>query len=43
MRVDAITTDDVIAVLRPIWQKTPETAGRLRGGIERALNLPRRS
>ena len=41
MRVDAITTDDVIAVLGPIWQKTPETAGRLRGRIERVLDAAR--
>lgn len=41
MRVDAITTDDVIAVLRPIWQKIPESAGRLRGRIERVLDAAR--
>jgi integrase len=41
MRVDAITTDDVIAVLRPIWQRIPETAGRLRGRIERVLDAAR--
>lgn len=41
MRVDAITTDDVIEVLRPIWQKIPETAGRLRRRIERVLDAAR--
>lgn len=34
-------TDDVIAVLRLIWQKIPETAGRLRGRIERVLDAAR--
>lgn len=32
-----LTTDDVLAVLRPIWTRTPETASRLRGRIERVL------
>lgn len=41
MRVDAITTDDIIAVLKPIWLKTPETASRLRGRIERILDAAR--
>jgi integrase len=36
--VDKIETADVLAVLRPIWQKKPETASRLRGRIERVLN-----
>jgi integrase len=36
--VDRITTDDVVAALRPVWEKTPETASRLRGRIERVLN-----
>jgi integrase len=36
--VDSITTEDVLAVLRPIWLKKPETASRLRGRIERVLN-----
>jgi integrase len=33
-----ITTDDVLEVLRPIWQAKPETALRLRGRIERVLD-----
>ena len=36
--VDKIATDDVLAVLRPIWQAKPETASRLRGRIERVLD-----
>jgi integrase len=36
--VDVITTDDVLAVLKPIWMETPETASRLRGRIETVLN-----
>jgi integrase len=37
-RVDAITTDDVLAVLRPIWTAKSETASRLRGRIEKVLD-----
>jgi integrase len=36
--VDKITTDDVIAVLKPLWNEKPETASRLRGRIERVLD-----
>lgn len=36
--VDKITTDDVLAVLRPVWDEKPETASRLRGRIERVLD-----
>lgn len=36
--VGEITTDDVLSVLRPIWQVKPETASRLRGRIERVLD-----
>ena len=36
--VDAIETDDVLAVLKPLWLEKPETASRLRGRIERVLN-----
>lgn len=32
--VTAIATDDVLAVLRPIWSTKPETASRLRGRME---------
>jgi hypothetical protein len=33
-----ISTEDVLAVLKPIWQSKPETADRLRGRIERVLD-----
>jgi integrase len=33
-----ITTDDVLGVLRPIWEVKPETASRRRGRIERVLD-----
>jgi integrase len=36
--VDRITTDDVLAVLKPLWSTRPETASRLRGRIERVLD-----
>ena len=36
--VNVITTEDVLSVLQPIWQKTPETANRVRGRIERVLD-----
>jgi integrase len=36
--VDAITTADVLAVLKPLWTRAPATAIRLRGRIERVLN-----
>jgi integrase len=36
--VDAITTEDVLAVLEPIWVKKAETASRIRGRIERVLD-----
>jgi integrase len=39
--LDAITTDDVLAVLRPIWSTKAETASRLRGRIERVLDAAR--
>lgn len=34
-----IDTDDVLKVLRPIWETKPETASRLRGRIERVLDF----
>nr|ABS87622.1 putative P4 family integrase [Paracoccus methylutens] len=37
-RLDDITTDDVLTVLSPIWQKKNEAASRLRGRIERVLD-----
>ena len=36
--VDAVTTEDVLGVLKPIWTTKPETAGRVRGRIERVLD-----
>lgn len=38
MPIDAVTTDDVLKVLQPIWTSKPETAARLRGRIERVLS-----
>jgi len=38
MPVDQVDTEAVMRVLRPIWIKTPETASRLRGRIERVLD-----
>jgi integrase len=35
--VDTIDTGDVLAVLKPIWTGKQETAGRLRGRIEKVL------
>ena len=36
--VDKIQTEDVLAVLKPIWLAKPETASRIRGRIERVLD-----
>jgi Arm DNA-binding domain len=36
--VSAITTDNVVAVLKPLWSQVPETAERLRGRIEAVLD-----
>jgi integrase len=36
--VDAITTDDILTILKPIWTTKPETASRVRGRIEKVLN-----
>jgi integrase len=36
--VDKIITDDVLSVLKPLWNERPETASRLRGRIERVLD-----
>ena len=36
--VNEITVEDVLAVLKPLWQTVPETAGRLRGCIEAVLD-----
>ena len=36
--VDAVDTEDVLAILRPIWTTKAETASRLRGRIENVLD-----
>src|SRR3546814_17605352 len=36
--VDAITADDVLAILTTIWNKIPAKAGRLRGRTENNLD-----
>ena len=36
--VDTIHTDDLLAVLKPIWTTKAETASRLRGRIEKVLD-----
>ena len=38
MAVQDVTTEDVLGLLMPIWLKTPETASRVRGRIERVLD-----
>lgn len=38
MAIDEVSTDDVLACLKPIWLEKPETASRVRGRIERVLN-----
>lgn len=39
--VAAVGTEDVLAVLRPIWTTKPETAARVRSRIERVLDAAR--
>ena len=39
--VDQISTEDVWAVLNPIWSSVPETASRVRGRIERVIGAAR--
>jgi integrase len=41
MQPAEITTADILAVLKPIWQTKPATAGRLRGRIEMVLDYAR--
>ena len=36
--VDTVATEDVLAVLEPMWTEKPETASRLRGRIEKVLD-----
>lgn len=38
LAVDAVTTEDVLDVLKPIWSVKGETASRTRGRIERVLD-----
>ena len=38
MPVDAIDTEAVLSVLKPLWTRAPETASRLRGRIEAVLD-----
>ena len=38
MPIDAIDTGLVLKVLEPLWAKTPETASRVRGRVEAALD-----
>lgn len=40
-RVEQITTEDVLAVLRPIWEMKAETARRLRNRIELVIDAAR--
>lgn len=39
--VAKITTDDVLAVLRPVWTRAPETGSRLRQRMEAVLDAAR--
>lgn len=39
LKVDAVTQEHVLAVLRPIWQVKHETSSRLRGRIETVLGF----
>jgi integrase len=36
--VGQITTDDVLSILKPLWNQKPETASRVRGRVERVLD-----
>lgn len=36
--VDEISTADILSILKPQWQRVPETASRLRGRIEKVLD-----
>ncbi len=39
--VDQIVTADVLACLKPVWSRAPETASRLRGRIETVIDAAR--
>jgi integrase len=36
--VDKVITEDIVAVLKPLWSTRPETAARFRGRLERVLD-----
>ena len=36
--VDEITTQDILDILQPLWQRVPETAKRLQGRVENILD-----
>lgn len=38
MPIDAVSTNDILTVLKPLWIARPETAQRLRGRIENVLD-----
>lgn len=38
LAVNEVTTDKIVEVLTPLWSRTPETAVRLRGRIEKILS-----
>jgi integrase len=39
--VNEVATADVLAVLKPLWTRTPETGSRLRGRIEAVIDMAR--
>ena len=39
LRIDKVTTDDIVQVLKPIWAMKTETARKARGAIEAVLDL----
>jgi hypothetical protein len=39
--VDQIGTDDILAVLKPLWTRAPVTGSRLRGRIEKIIDAAR--
>lgn len=41
LRLDVIDTDAILRVLEPLWEKTPETAKRTQGRLERILDAAR--
>ncbi len=41
LRVDEVEVEDVVKVLKPIWQRIPETAARVRMRMEKILDYAR--